>query len=91
VQQVVPVPHAGQGQVVHDGDEKKLVQVPCAQTWSAAHAGPHRPATDEQWTGLDASCADVQQPPPQKVRPTAMHVTPVAHRPSMHRWLPAQA
>jgi hypothetical protein len=32
MQQVVPVPQAGQGHVVHDAEVKKLVHVPCAHT-----------------------------------------------------------
>ncbi len=31
-QHVVPVPHAGQGHVVHAEDVKKSAQLPCAHT-----------------------------------------------------------
>jgi len=59
VQHVVPVPHAGHGQVVHDCEVKKSEQTPCAHTWLAAQAVPQLPAVLEQWSGLDWSCASV--------------------------------
>jgi hypothetical protein len=58
-QHVVPVPHAAHGHVVQDDEAKKSAHVPCAQTWSVAHATPQLPGTAEQWSGLSASCTAV--------------------------------
>ena len=55
----VPVPHAAQGEVVHDAEVKKFVHVPCAQTWLVLHATPQLPGLAEQWIGLEASCCAV--------------------------------
>jgi hypothetical protein len=79
-QQVVPVPHAGQGQVVQTVEVKNGAQAPCAQTWSAAQTLPQLP----QLRGLDASCAEVKQPPLQRVREIATQVV-LTHAPSTQR------
>lgn len=57
--EMVPVPQAGQGDAVHDVEVKKSVHVPCAQTWSAAHATPQLLAWAEQCSGLEVSCCRV--------------------------------
>jgi hypothetical protein len=48
MQQVVPVPQAGQGHVVQDGEVKKFSHVPCAHTWLVAHAAPQITGLAEQ-------------------------------------------
>lgn len=59
MQHVVPVPHAGHGQVVHAVDVKKSAHTPCAQTWFDAHGVPQLPGWFEQWIGLRSSCVVV--------------------------------
>ena len=55
----VPVPHAAQGDAVQDAEVKNAAHVPCAQTWSAAHATPQMPGAFEQCSGLVASSCRV--------------------------------
>jgi hypothetical protein len=61
VHEVVPVPQAAQGVVVHDGDVKKFLQAPATQTWLVLQLLPHMP----QFCGSFCSCAAVKHPPLQ--------------------------
>lgn len=79
-QQVFVTPHAAHGQLLHEGDAKKAVQLPCTQTSFALQLLPHWP----QLTGLLASSTCVRQAPLQNCCPSAPQVV-TWHVPSTQR------